>query len=266
MLKIGALSFVNSLPFFYPFIEKKIEFESEFIFSDPCRINKLLCEGTCDIALISSKSFLDNREQYILLTNLGIAATKKSMSVCLFTKGPLSTLDKKKILVPEESATSVALLNVLCHNFWNIRPKLQHASFEEIHTLHSDPSIEAFLVIGDECFNMQKLQKYKAIDLASAWHEYTKKSFVFAVFATRLDTWLKKEKEVCEFHNALTSAFEYSLKSSKELIEYASKKSQISPELLSTYYKTLEFQLDPRHFHGLELFVSLSNRMAKKIT
>jgi len=264
MLKIGALSFVNSLPFFYPFIERKIDCDSEFIFNDPCRINELLHKGSCDIALISSKSFLENREQYILLTNLGIATTKKSISVCLFIKGPISDLDGRIVLIPDASATSVALLNVLCHNFWNVKPRFRQVSFEKIHAIHHDKDVEGFLVIGDECFKMLEKQQYRAIDLASAWHEYTKKSFVFAMFATRLETWLQKGQEVLEFHNKLTNAFEYSLNHTKELIQYAAEKSNVTPEILNSYYKTLDFQLDPRHFHGLELFVSLSNKIAQK--
>src|SRR5262245_10799639 len=111
MLKVGALSFVNSLPFFYPFFEKKILTSASFQIGIPTEINHLLATSQVDVGLISSASFVARRREYVLLTNFGIGATKRVGSVCLYIKIPIEEINT--IAVPSMSATSVMLLRVL---------------------------------------------------------------------------------------------------------------------------------------------------------
>src|SRR5438445_11796068 len=109
MLKIGAPSYINSLPLFYPFLAKKVPIEAAFIFETPSQINKRLISKEIDIGLISSACFLKNQTHLSPITSFGIGAVKESMSVCLFTKKALHNLHERPIGITKESETSTNL-------------------------------------------------------------------------------------------------------------------------------------------------------------
>lgn len=263
MIKIGALSFINALPFFNPFIEKRIPFSGLFLFGSPSQINKQLQEGTIDIGLISSATFIQNREQYVLLTNLGIGATSSIKTVTLFSNVEFDKLNGKSIAVTDSASTSVMLLKVLCTHFWHVTPK-----FVELPP-QKDPrtlleSYDAVLVIGDDCLTETIKPALHQYDLAEEWFKYTKKPFVFAVFATRVDAWMDWPDEVREFHQKLITAYDYSTANFSETLESAKEKTGLSIDNLQDYYKRLDYYLDSNHFQGLEQFAALYAKCPKK--
>ncbi len=256
MIKIGALSFINALPFFNPFIEKRILFSGELSFGPPTKVNKELQDGSVEIGLVSSATFIQNREKYVLLTNLGIGATKAVKSVCLYSKYSLAQLDGKVIAIVDASATSAMLLKVLCQHCWHITPK-----FVEIHTESTISSLldcyDAALIIGDECLKNIPNKNTKVFDLAEEWYNYTHKPFVFSVFATRVDAWMDWPDEVREFHQKLVSAYDYSTANLSETLLSAQLKTGLSLTSLKEYYSGLDYYLDSNHFQGLEQFAAL---------
>jgi len=260
MIKIGALSFINALPFFNPFIEKRIPFAGEFSYGTPTEINKRLESSQVDIGLVSSSTFIQNRERYVLLTNLGIGATKSMKSVCLFSNVALPNLDGKQIAIPDQSATSVALLKVLCKYYWNIAPifiEVQEKTCDQLLA-----SYDAALVIGDECLLAQLGSRVRIVDLTEEWHYFTNKPFVYALFATRVDAWIEWPDEVREFHQKLVSAYDYSTIHFAETVASAQKRTGLSKERLQEYFRGLDYYLDSSHFAGLEQFAALNAKSA----
>lgn len=259
MIKIGALSFINALPFFNPFIEKRIPFSGEFAFGTPTQVNKQLQEGSVEIGLVSSATFIKNRESYVLLTNLGIGATKAVKSVCLYSKHDISKLDGKSVAICDSSATSAMLLKVLCEHFWHIAP-----NFVEVHAQDSLQTLlntyDAALVIGDECLLAMPSPSVNVYDLAKEWYGFSKKPFVFAVFATRIDAWMDWPDEVREFHQKLSLAYDHSTANFSETLASAHAKTGLSMTVLEEYYKGLDYYLDSSHFQGLEQFAALHKK------
>lgn len=259
MIKIGALSFINALPFFNPFIEKRIHFSGEFAYGTPVQVNKQLQDGSVDIGLVSSATFIQNREKYVLLTNLGIGATKCVKSVCLYSKYNISELTGKTVAIPDSSATSVMLLKVLCEHFWQVTPQ-----FVEVHSDGNIDSLlatyDAALVIGDDCLLAKPKPAVKVYDLAEQWYSVTKKPFVFAVFATRIDAWMDWPDEVREFHQKLVTAYDYSTANFSETVASAQAKTGLEKAELEKYYNGLDYYLDTSHFQGLEQFAALNKK------
>jgi len=259
MLKIGALSFSNALPFFLPLSEKKIACVDELIFGSPTEINTLLEQGKIDIGLISSASFIANRDRYILLSNLGIGATRYIMNVCLYTHYDIEALDNKVIAIESERTTSAMLLKVLCIHYWKVQPKfVVLASEKPDETLLQ--KYDAVLVIGDTCLTMKKPKATTVVDLAHAWYEYTGKPFVFSVFATKTDSWIQEPEQVSEFHQKLTLSYEYSQKHFDMILQKAKSTTKLSTAKLAKYYKTHDYYLETEHFQGLEHFAKLYNK------
>jgi chorismate dehydratase len=254
-LRVGALSFINALPFFYPFLQAGPPCEEDITYGTPTHINALLEADALDVGLISSANFLAHRDRYILLTNLGIGATKRVMSVCLYTRTPVHELSGKTIGISSASATSAMLLKVLCRHFWKVSPQFIETQATSIE--HVAACFDSFLLIGDECLTHPVLDGFEVIDMAEAWYRYTEKPFVFAVFATRCDAWVELPEKVRAFHRKLDAAWECSLHDSGMLLEEARRRTKLPLEHLRSYYDQLDFQLNPSHFQGMEHFARL---------
>lgn len=258
MLKIGALSFINALPFFSPFTEKKVAYDGRLAFGMPTQINAQLEKGDIDIGLISSASFIANRDRYILLTNLGIGTSRCMQSVCLYTTCPIAELSNKVIAIPEESTTSVQLLKVLCNHFWKVSPKC--VQFPQTASIAEQlAKCDGALVIGDACLTSSIPSHCHVTDLAQSWYEHTQKPFVFSVFATRCETWMQEPELVRDFHQKLFSAYDYSKANFSATLEHAKSRTGLALDHLQNYYSTLDYYLESEHFQGLELFMRLKS-------
>lgn len=256
MLKIGALSYINALPFFYPFLQNTLRYSGDFIYGHPSSINALIHSGEIDIGLISSVHFLDHRKKYILLSSFGIAAAN-AMSVRLYFRSSIERLHKKQLVLTTSSATSVRLLHVLCRYVWNIEPKFVYDDFHNFDVLHQS-EVEGFLLIGDICLKNSSFPQFQSIDLAQAWYEFTGKPFTFALFVTRCATWIQFPEEVKVFHNLLAEAFSLSKKEHNQIVQLAKSKTGLPISTLKEYYSCLEYELESKHFQGLERFAQLT--------
>ncbi len=253
MIKVGAPFYINTLPFFYPFLQKKIIFEADYSFDVPTKINVRLLKKEIDIGLISSAAFLENKSELVALSSFGIGAVDAVLSVQLFTKKAVHDLHGKIIGVPKASNTSVVLLQLLCKFFWKIEPQ-----FVEFDTLYPE-ELDAFLLIGNGCLTEAQIGKskdYMLVDLASEWKSYTDKPFIFALFACHRTT------DAAEFEEKLKLALDYSFSHLDEIVSVAKEQTGLSDESLKTYFQTISYQLTREHFEGLQLFGSYIQKMA----
>ena len=255
MIKIGAPFYINTLPFFFPFFQKKIAFDADYSFDVPSKINEALLKKEIDIGLISSAAFLENKSELVSLTSFGIGAVNAVLSVQLFTKKDVHDLHEKIIGVPKASHTSIVLLQVLCKFFWKIEPQ-----FVEFDTLYPE-EFDAFLLIGNSCLTEAQIGKpkgYMMVDLASEWKSYTGKPFIFALFACHRMT------AAAEFEEKLQLALDYSFSHLDEIVAVAKEQTGLSDESLKTYFHTISYKLTREHFEGLQLFGSYIHKMAQE--
>ncbi len=262
-LKIGALSFVNSLPYFSD-LERilKEAFGSdgssdmpfEITFGTPREINTLLEQGSIDVGLVSSASYLDNRPEYILLSPFGIACQDEVLSVRLYYKGKLEDLHQQELFVPWYSATSTALLHILCKNLWQIQPHFVESSTNP--KILSD-SAKAFLSIGDDCLKMEFIPDFSYIDLGRSWREWTETPFIFALIATRVDALKEKRPLLKIFFKCLEKHLSEFEKNQDAVITRASDKMNCSQHLIRHYYRLIDYRLNEEHFAGLERYSQL---------
>lgn len=253
-IKVGVLNFANALPLFYAIQEKCIPNNISIHWGNPFEINAMLSSGEVDIAMISSGDFLKNRYSYILLSDLGIAATQQVMSIRLFFKGTAPALHQSPVFVPALSATSAQLLKALCTHYWKVTPQLTEFSCHPSELFHQDTP---FLLIDDTCLENYHCDSHSSIDMAKAWNEATRKSFIFAVIATRNDAFSRAPQEVIQFHRLLEESYTWALKNMDVIVHRAKEKARCTEPFLHTYYKTIEYRLMSKHFHGLDHFAGL---------
>ncbi len=244
-LRIGAPSFYNTLPFFYPILQKKIDADVECIFEVPTRINELLTSGELDVGLVSS---IHAQPPFHALPTIGIGASQEVMSVNLYANNEVVCSDESIIGITTASKTSQALLKVLCYHALEIHPTFVPFDPKET-SLDTLKDLDGFLLIGDACLEHPTIAGFTTIDLATAWYTNTDLPFIFALFAS-------PEQKHLEFVEPLLQhCLDWSMEHIDEVI--ASVHSKVPPEMLARYFRTLEYRLTPQHFQGLHLFQEL---------
>lgn len=254
-LKIGVIDFINSYPLFYPLRFGKIPTQVEFHVGTPREVNRLLANKEVDIGLISSVAYIDNRSEYILLSDYGIGAKEKVLSVCLFCQQPSFDFTKAtSFLIPSYSMTSTRLLQTLSHFYWKSDATLHETDLSEEELFEQT---EPFLLIGDTCLQKRAVKTLSFCDLAEQWHQATGLGFVFALIATRNDAFFQKQEAILQFHKSLIHAYSWSKQHEGELIHVCSKKLKICSKLTKEYFHTLDYELIHDHLNGLDHFASL---------
>ena len=246
-LRVGCVAYINALPLSLPFRLQALENPPEFTYAIPSTLNQLLKENHIDCALTSSLTYLEG--EYQLLPGFGIVGTPNLLSVNLYTKLPLTALNGARIGLTHHSATSSALLKVLCQHHWKIAPRFELLKRDEPFS-HYD----AFLLIGDEALENQTVKGFQTLDLAAAWYEMTALPFVFALFALRNEICLK---QTLPFQKQLESALQWSQANRPIIEQEAQKLCKTSPSVISQHYSALSYLLGTKEFESLEIFKTL---------
>lgn len=250
MLTIGQLSYCNAFPLFGGWDFGQQPRPGTFIKNAPSYLNKAMSDGTLDVALMSSIEVLKQKEKLEQVASYGIAASGAVQSVCLYSSCPLEDLDRATIAVTDESATSIALLQCLCFHLWKISPRLLTAKQPEA------VEAKAYLLIGDKALCHTPQPGIETIDLAHAWHAWTGKPFVFALFAKQKNS--LKHQELDAFCSALHHSYTWSKAHFPQILKAAKAHTKRCNDSLEKYYNCLSYALTDEYLQGLQLFWELS--------
>jgi chorismate dehydratase len=172
LIRISAISYLNSLPFAWCLGHSAIGGEIELSYDIPSQCaNKLLADET-DIGLIPIVEILRMPEYYII-SDLCIGAGDAVRTVVLASETPLA--DIETVYLDSHSRTSVALAKILAKHYWKIAPKW--VDFSGDITAYPRTGKSAAVIIGDKAFGVQSPHVY---DLAVEWRKFTGLPFVFA--------------------------------------------------------------------------------------
>ena len=188
MIKVGVISYLNSMPFIYGLQSGLISKSIEISLSYPAKIADQLRKGELDIALVPVV-VLNDQKNISIISDFCIGAENTVDSVCLYSHVPINEI--KSITLDYQSRTSVELLKLLLRDYWNISPILYNSSKEYPFNIKGN---QASLVIGDRAFDLNSKYSY-VYDLAEYWSKMTKMPFVFACWVSRikLDKAFQKE-------------------------------------------------------------------------
>ncbi len=239
MTHIGIVEYINALPLRLGAPKSA----NTFTYAIPSVLNRMLRQGELDMALTSCAEYFDG--PYDLMPGYCIGAQKEILSVNLYSRVP--SLDGARIGLTHHSATSIALLKVLCHHFWKVEPTFV--------PLQQGEEYDASLIIGDDALKQMTIPGYQTIDMATAWYEATGLPFVFAVFAVREGV----QADPAPFEAAL----QWSEAHPEELIEAAHAQSGLPKPLIKRYYEVCHYRLGEQELKGLELFKKLRQSVSE---
>jgi len=240
MIKVAAISYLNSIPFIYGLENSNIY--SDIILSKdyPSRVADSLLNDEVDIAL-APIVVLNELKDYNVISEFCIGAESSVDSVCLYSHIPIEEI--KIISLDYQSRTSVELLKLLLREYWDVNPTLVNSFSTNDFDIHDD---RAALVIGDRSFILNGQYNY-VYDLAEIWNLMTGLPFVFACWVT---TKKISDKFLINFNDAL----KYGVHNISKALEVSSyKNNYVNHE---DYLKSkISYNLDQRKKKAMKLFL-----------
>ncbi len=252
-MRVGRIGYINCYPVYGAIDRGMVNVAAELVTGTPSELNGLLAAGELDVSVVSAVEYARNAGAYHLLPDLAISCDGPVRSVALFSDRPAEELDGVTVLVSESSRTSVYLLELLCHEVWNVRPTLVQARTEagDLDALASLPH-QGVLVIGDAALLLAARGRYRfRYDLGEGWKQWTGLPFVFAVWATRRQAHQDDARAV---HAALLESRAWGLSHLDELAAQANAATGIALSECRAYLSGLDYALTYRHLEGLTSF------------
>lgn len=266
--RLGQISFINTLPISLPLQKGAIALNCTQVYETPAKLNDMLQSGDLWLGAMSSFFFLQDG-RFELFKNISISGGGKVGSVLLFSKRALKDLNSASILVPDSSATSIKLLQLLLKDEHNVEPVLrkQDGRFEnESDCFLAGKDFDALLLIGDRALKqdeqLSKQPGVRRVDLAQWWFKRFSLPFVFGVWGARKDWAENNRKEFEQISSALYSACQLGLgEMFEQVLNEASVLSGLQTKRLSCYYRNeLDYRLKEEHDQALALFGSLCKK------
>ncbi len=261
-IRIGRITYSNIWPISHFFDEAKFVNEVELIPQVPSQLNKQMANGAIDIGPISSFSYAEHADDYILLPNLSVSAHGKVGSISLFLKSDISDIANKMVALTNTSATSVNLLRIILEWFVGGKPKY----------ISMEPNLEkmmevadAALLIGDDALlaNMDNRvhNKYQLIDLGSEWLKRTNKWMTFAVWAVRREIIEKEPELLFRIYQEFVNSKKMGRSNLHVIIEESISRFGGSKEFWENYYKGLTHDFSEEQMEGLSYYYHLANKL-----
>ncbi len=254
-MRIGRIGYINCAPV-YGAIDRGIvalPAQAELVTGTPAELNDLLVAGELDVSVISAVEYARHAKDLLLLPDLAISCDGPVRSVALFSRRPVGQLDSRTVLLSASSRTSVALLELLCREVWQIRPNLAEARAEaqDLDALAGLPH-EAVLVIGDAALALAARGTYPhRYDLGTEWKQWTGLPFVFAVWAARRAA---ASASISLAHRALMESRAWGLSHLELLAEDAAGATGVSLHACREYLEGLDYAFTYKHLAGLTDF------------
>ncbi len=267
-IKTGLINFTNCLPFNFSIEREKPE-NIELVYGTPAELNKLMSEGSIDVAPISSFEYLMNRDNYTLIKTACISSDGECGSVILFSKAGFRELNNCKIGLPADSASSAAMLKVILNEYDNDLKSIifEPHNYEQTPDQFLNSGFKAVLFIGDNALknNLAFNKVFLAFDIGKLWKDLTGYPAVFGTWAAR-NSWMEKNRDNFEkINNLIPKAIETGLGLYfNRILNHASGKLCLNQELIRDYLtKKIRYNYTERHEKSLELFKELYSRLQK---
>jgi len=254
-LRLGRINFLNVLPIYYPMEAGMTANPFTIVPGVPSELNELCAGGALDISPVSSIEYARRAGLYYIVPDLSISSTGEVRSVLLLSRMPIERLSGKMVLASSKSHTSIALLKVLCRLRYGVDLRFETGDCSDY--LAGSELPDACLTIGDEALRLGRSGLFSyALDLGTAWFEWTGLPFVFAVWVIRKETVTEKNGQIENAIEALLSAKRWGRANIGIICEQAARAGVLTIPELDEYYRCLRFDLNERELNGLKLFYS----------
>jgi chorismate dehydratase len=253
LIRIGHNPNTNMLPMFYHLPRKHPLLE--WVTAEPTGHNALLADGQIDTAPISAFSYGQHWREYFVLPRLSVSTKGRVGSILLFSKFTIEELKGKRIALTSQSATSVNLLKVLLHRYYEVFPQYvtMDTGLEEMLS-----ESDAGLLIADKAIRAAAEHPELYIyDLGQEWFNHTGCSMTYSVWAFPKRLLLEKGDELREVHQLLLESKKQSLEDIENVVETCVHMLGLTKEFWFDYFAQFKYELGPGLQEGLNRYFSL---------
>jgi chorismate dehydratase len=261
-VRLGVIDYLNVAPVYDAIRRDESLLPGvELVTGVPSAMNAALLAGEIDLSNVSSVSYGQHADEWLLVPGLSVAAQEKVESVLLFSwRADWRELDGGSIALSSDSATSVALVRLLSEERYGARPhyEIMAPDLDAMLAKH-----DAALLIGD--IALVEGQKRRDIvgrghpyvfDLATEWRAWTGLPFVFAVWAARADR--AREISASGIIEALRESKRRGLSDLGRIAAEAAAQLGLPEDVCLRYLRLLDYDLDARDLKGLQRFLELA--------
>lgn len=234
-MRLGVLSYINSLPVTYALESGKIAFGGSVLRAEPTTLNRMVLEGELDLTAVSSVAYGRHRDKLARVPGFCLACDGAVQSVRLFSTVPWPQLSR--VWVTGDSETSRALLLAL-------KPELELVDHPGQPVL--DGRAEAVLRIGDRALEEVEGAHY-AYDLGQRWKEETDLPMVFAV-------WVTRPALVEDAMAMLSASYQWGCQNRDLILAEAQARTGLDEARLEDYFRRLFFRSTAAAEKGLDRF------------
>lgn len=267
MLRLGQIDYLNTQPLYYT-LHRHLRGPVEVVRGVPTALSRALFANEIDLAPIPAIEAARHADEVVVLPDLSIASLGAVRTVLLFSWRPdPRELDGCTIAVSDQSATSVALLRVLCRERYGISAELRSMP-QNLERMLAEA--EAALLIGDTALveavrhrafprpslGPNAIARPYIFDLGDEWLKMTGLPFVFALWTARRD-----RLEVVEAGGApqaLLAARAEGLAAIPEIARAYAPRLGLEPGTCAAYLRDLRYNLGPAELEGLTTFLRLA--------
>ncbi len=177
-IRLSAVEYLNARPLVYGLDARSDLFDCRY--DVPAKCASMLHDKSVDLSLIPSIEYFGHPD-YRIVPDIGVTSSGPVASVALFTDRPATAL--RSVAVDVSSRTAVALLRVLCAQWFDIEPTFV--------TFRPDlPAMlkrcDAALLIGDAAlYQEHETNGLDKIDLGDEWTAMTGLPFVWSFWVGR---------------------------------------------------------------------------------
>ncbi len=242
LLKISAVSYLNTFPFVYGLKESGFLKNFSLELDVPSICAEKLKNGQVDIALIPVGA-LREIIKFHYISDYCIGAVGEVRTVLLLSKVPIEKISH--IFLDFDSRTSVELVKVLAKKRWQINPRWENLKPGQFANMQE---FESLVAIGDKTFELRPNFPF-VYDLAEEWIKFTGLPFVFAAWVSRV----KLPKEVLL---QFTRALKFGISHKSECLEFFRDKLPAGVDCLSYLENNISYEFDEKKKEGLRRFLN----------
>ncbi len=241
-IRFSIIDYLNALPLNLAFKDGIFGEDASLTYDFPSQCADNLAADKADVGLISSIEY-QRIPNLVVAPKICIASRREVKSVLILTRKDLK--DVEVVALDRFSRSSVALIRILLHRRYGLRPRFI--------TMSPDPNTmlaqaDAALIIGDAALHIAP-GDYEILDLAREWHRETGLPFVFAFWAIRKDASPRTTADM------LLKAKHYGVDQIPKRIPDIQKRWGLTEEEILTYFtKHIHFDLESKEQESLQLF------------
>ena len=245
-VKVGAVSFLNTKPLIYPFMDNRQFPGSEAIelsLAVPSHLAVELKDGDLDVGLIPIIEYFRADIEYKIIRHISISSRGPVLSIQLLSRVPIPAI--RSVALDTSSRSSRALVQIVLAERYGVYPEF-HSCSPTIDPQSADA--DAVLLIGDAALKRLGATDY-TLDLGAEWSKLTGSPFVYACWVAR------GEVELGQVPQTLVNAKESGINKIPGIARIESQRLGFPESLCRDYLtKHIFYELGDSEIAGLKKF------------